>query len=113
MARPKRILLLTLLAAMATALAIPPQVVRGQDAAQVNRKIKTQVTPAYPDLAKRMNVHGKVRLEVTVAPDGNVKNVRVLGGHPILATASQDAVRNWKFEPGPKETTQVIEVNFN
>ncbi|HYA94724.1 MAG TPA: energy transducer TonB [Terriglobales bacterium] len=113
MARPKRILFLTLLATMVATFAIPPQAVRGQDAAQVNRKIKTQVTPTYPELARRMNVHGKVKLEVTVTPDGSVKTIHVLGGHPILASASQDAVRHWKFEPGPKETTQVIEVNFD
>lgn len=113
MARPKRILFLTLLATLAAIFAIPPQVVRGQDSAPVNRKVKTQITPAYPDLAKRMNVHGKVKLQVTVAPDGSVKSIHVIGGHPILATASQDAVRNWKFEPWPKETTQIVEVNFD
>jgi outer membrane biosynthesis protein TonB len=52
-------------------------------------------------------------MEVTVAPDGSVKSIHVLGGHPVLATASQEAVRNWKFESGPKETTQIVEVNFN
>jgi len=113
MARSKRILTLTLLAMMVAVFAVPPQAALGQDAAQVNRKVRTQVTPAYPELAKRMNVHGKVRLQVTVAPDGSVKSIHVLGGHPILATASQDAVRNWKFEPWPKETTQIIEVNFD
>ncbi len=113
MARVKRIPLLSLLAILAAIVAVPPQAVFGQDAAPANRKVRTQVTPAYPDLAKRMNVHGKVKLQVTVAPDGSVKSIHVLGGHPILASASQDAVRNWKFEPGPKETTQIIEVNFD
>jgi TonB family protein len=113
MARPKRILLLTLLATLVAVFAMPPLEAHGQETTQVNRKIKTQVTPTYPELAKRMNVHGKVKMEVTVATDGSVKTIHVLGGHPILAGASQDAVRNWKFEPGPKETTQIIEVNFN
>jgi TonB family protein len=113
MARPSRILILALVATLTTILAIPPQGVRAQDAGQVNRKIKSQVAPVYPDLAKRMNVHGKVKLQITVAPDGSVKTIQVLGGHPILADASQNAVRNWKYEAGPKETTQIIEVNFN
>jgi TonB family protein len=113
MARPKRLLILTMVAMLAALCAIPRQAVRAQDAGQAERKIKTQVTPVYPDLARRMNVHGKVKLQITVAPDGSVKTIHVLGGHPILAGASQDAVRNWKFEPGPKETTQMVEVNFN
>ena len=113
MARSKRMKLLTLLAALMATLAIPIQVARSQDAPQVNRKIKTQVQPIYPDVARRMNVHGKVKLQVTVAPDGSVKTIHVLGGHPILAGASQDAVGKWKFEPAPKETTQIIEVNFD
>jgi len=113
MARPKRILILTILATLVALFAVPPQMVRGQDSSEAKRKLKTQVTPVYPDLARRMNVHGKVRLQVTVGPDGSVKSIHVLGGHPILASASQDAVRNWKFEPAPKETTQIVEVNFD
>jgi len=113
MARAKKILLLTTLASLIGLFAAPPQVVRGQDSGEVKRKIKTQITPIYPELAKRMNVHGKVKLLVTVAPDGTVKAMRAVGGHPILVTASQDAIRNWKFEPAAKETTQVIEVNFD
>ncbi|HTQ86688.1 MAG TPA: energy transducer TonB [Candidatus Solibacter sp.] len=113
MARPKRILLLTILASLVGLIAAPPQAVRGQDSVEAKRKIKTQVTPTYPELAKRMNLHGKVKLLVTVAPDGTVKSVRAVGGHPILVTASQDAIKNWKFEPAAKESTQVIEVNFD
>lgn len=109
----KRTLTLALGAMLCATVAFPPQVVLGQDATQVNRKIKSQVSPAYPDLARRMNVHGKVKLQVTVAPDGSVKAIHVLGGHPILASASQDAVQKWKFETGPKETTQIVEVNFD
>lgn len=113
MSRPKHVLFLTMLATMVAVFAVPPQVMRGQDPPLVSRKVKSQVTPIYPDLARRMNVHGKVKLQVTVNPDGTVKTIHVLGGHPILAGASQDAVRNWKFETGPKETSQIIEVNFD
>ena len=84
-----------------------------QDAAESARKTKSQVAPVYPDLAKKMNVHGKVRLEVAVGPDGKVKSVKAIGGHPLLATAAQSAVQQWKFEPGPKETVQIVECNFD
>ena len=76
------------------------------------RKVKTKVAPVYPDLAKRMNVTGKVKIEVTIAPDGRVKSVRAVGGHPLLVQACQDAVKEWKFVPAPEESTQVMECNF-
>ncbi|HKM90241.1 MAG TPA: energy transducer TonB [Candidatus Acidoferrales bacterium] len=102
-----------LLAALITTFVVPPQVMRAQGATETKRAVKTKVTPTYSELARRMNVHGKVRLEVTVAPDGTVKNVHAVGGHPLLVSASQDAVRNWKFEPAPKETIQIVEINFD
>jgi len=113
MSSHRRVVRLALLATLVATFAVPPQVMRGQDAADAKRAVKTRITPAYPEVARRMNVHGKVRLEVTVAADGTVKNVRAIGGHPLLVSASQDAVRNWKFEPAPKETVQIIEFNFD
>jgi TonB family protein len=76
------------------------------------RKVKTKVTPAYPELAKRMNVLGKVKIEVVITPDGRVKSTRVIGGHPLLVQACQDAVKEWKFVPAAEETTQVVEFEF-
>jgi TonB family protein len=115
MARRKRLFWVPLLAVFATVFAFPPQPLRAQEKenAETKRKVKTQVNPVYPDLARRMNVHGKVKLQVTVAPDGSVKTIHALGGHPILVGASQDAVRQWKFEPAAKETIQIVEVNFD
>jgi protein TonB len=76
------------------------------------RKIKTKSNPTYPELARRMGITGKVRIEVVVAPDGRVKNARAIGGHPVLVQPCLDAVRDWRFDPGPEETTQVIEFAF-
>lgn len=76
------------------------------------RKVRTRVAPTYPDLARRMNVSGKVKIEVVVAPDGHVKTTRVVGGHPLLVQACQDAVKEWKFAPAPEETTQIVEFEF-
>jgi TonB family protein len=76
------------------------------------RKVKTKVAPVYPELAKRMSVSGKVKLEVVITPDGRVKSTRVIGGHPILVQACQDAVKDWKFVTAPEETTQVVEFDF-
>jgi len=76
------------------------------------RKVKTRVLPGVPELARRMNITGKVKIEVVIASDGHVKSSRALGGHPVLVQACQDAVKEWKFEPAPEETTQVVEFDF-
>ena len=77
------------------------------------RKVKTKVTPTVPELARRMNITGKVKIEVVITPDGHVKSTRVVGGHPLLVQACQDAVKEWKFVPAPEETTQVVEFEFH
>ena len=77
------------------------------------RKVKTKTAPQYPELAKRMNVSGRVKIEVVVTPEGRVKSTRVVGGHPLLVQACQDAVKEWKFVPAPEESTQVVEFEFH
>jgi TonB family protein len=80
--------------------------------AQNNRKVKTSVQPTYPELAKKNNIQGTTRLEVTISPDGSVKSVKVLGGSPVLAQAATDAVKKWKYEPAPSETSAVLSFDF-
>lgn len=81
--------------------------------AEAKRKIRTRVTPEYPALAKQMNVTGRVKIEATVAADGHVVSTKVLGGSPLLVNAALDALKKWHFEPGPKETTEIVEFEFN
>lgn len=76
------------------------------------RKAKSKNLPAYPELARRMNVTGKVKIEIIITPDGKVRSTRVIGGHPLLVQACQDAVKEWKFFPAAEETTQVVEFDF-
>lgn len=77
-----------------------------------DRKVATRVSAAYPELAKKMHIHGAVRVEAIVRPNGTVKSTRVLGGNPVLVTAAQDAVSQWKFETAQAETTEVVQVVF-
>lgn len=77
-----------------------------------DRKVRQRVTPQYPELAKRVNASGTVRLEVEVAPNGEVKTVKALGGHPLLIPAAEDAVRKWKYEPMKETTSAVVEFKF-
>jgi TonB family protein len=76
------------------------------------RKIITRVVPIYPELARRMHIHGAVRVEAIVRANGNVKSTRVLGGNPVLVDGAVDAISKWKFEPGPSETTEVVQLTF-
>lgn len=84
----------------------------GQDS-PTKRKVSHRVLPDYPALARQMNITGKVKIEVTVAPDGHVKATRSVGGSPLLLDAATRAVKGWKFEAGPKETTEIVEFDFN
>ena len=77
------------------------------------RKVKTRVSPTYPELAKRMSVTGKVKIEVIIAPDGHVKSTKAVGGHPLLVSASEEAVKKWKFQPASEDTTEVLEFDFH
>ncbi len=89
--------------------------IHGQDAAAsdaAKRKVKTRVAAEYPILARQMGVTGKVKVEVTIAADGKVSAAKVVGGSPVLTAAAIEAVKKWKFEPGPKETVEIIEFEF-
>jgi TonB family protein len=78
----------------------------------VSRKIKNRVEPAYPDLARRNNISGSARVELLILPDGRVKDVKVLGGNPVLVQAVVAAVMKWKYEPAAEESTVVIKFDF-
>ena len=87
--------------------------VRAQDGEnEIVRRAKSKVQPAYPELARKMNITGTVKLQVVVAPNGTVKEAKVVGGHPVLANAALDAVKKWRFEPAPGESTGVVDFKF-
>lgn len=79
----------------------------------VARKVKNRVEPVYPELAKRNNISGSARVELLITPDGRVKDVKVLGGNPVLVQAVTAAVVKWKYEPAAEESSVVIKFDFN
>lgn len=81
-------------------------------AAGTPRALVTKVAPIYPELARRMHVGGTVVLHLTVQPDGSVSDAKVESGHALLSPAATDAVRRWRFEPGPNTTDQTVDVKF-
>lgn len=106
----KRLLRSTLLV-LAAAILLLPSASMAQDSA-AKRKVSHRVVPDYPPIARQMNITGKVKIEATVEPDGHVKSTRAVGGSPLLVEAAEKALKNWKFEAGPKETTEVVEFDF-
>ncbi len=75
------------------------------------RKVKSKIQAAYPELARRMNLMGTVKLEVVVTADGAAKDVKPMGGNPVLIQAATDAVKRWRWEPGG-QSTEVVEFHF-
>jgi len=84
-----------------------------ETSAQLERKVVRQTMPRYPEIARRMNLSGTVKVIAVVAPDGKVKSVQPMGGSPVLIQAAQDAVLQWKFAAASAESRQVIELHFN
>jgi TonB family protein len=101
----------TLLAVAAIAVGVAG--LRAQDATgELTRRVKSKVQAVYPQLARKMNLAGTVKVQVVVAPNGDVKEAKVVGGHPVLANAAMDAVRKWRFEPAAGESTGIVDFKF-
>jgi len=111
--KAKRILAVCLLAVLGVGSGVALSI-RAQegDATVSKRKVRVMGKPQYPDLARKLNLAGVVKVEVTIGTDGKVKRTHVVGGHPVLATEAERAAMQSEFEPGPKETTEVIEFKF-
>jgi TonB family protein len=106
--RKKVLLLAVLMSAVATVVASSQSTPANSD-----RKVVSHVAPVYPELARKMHIHGTVRVEAIVRPNGAVKSTRVLGGNPVLVNAAQDAVTRWKFEAAQGETTEIVQLSFD
>jgi TonB family protein len=76
-----------------------------------------RVNPQYPEEARHGRIQGQVVLQVEIDKNGDMKNVTLVSGHPLLAAAAMEAVKQWKYKPYLLEgqpvavDTQVI-VNF-
>ena len=94
---------------LALALAfLPAAVVPQENAPRVLKK----VIPAYPEILAKMGVSGTVRVKVTIAADGSVKDVEARGGNAIFIDSVAAAVRNWKFVPGERQRSAEVAVTF-
>ena len=90
------------------------EVVRGNVQAS---KLIRRVEPVYPELAKKARVSQEVILQVTVDEQGNVADIELLRGHPLLNQSAIDAVQQWRYSPTllngePVPVIATVTVNF-
>jgi len=76
-----------------------------------------KVQPAYPPLARQARIQGQVLLQAEISRDGSIENLRLISGHPMLAPAAIEAVKQWRYKPyilngEPVEVETQITVNF-
>ena len=76
-----------------------------------------RVQPVYPPLAKSARVQGSVEFTATISKEGNIENLTLMHGHPLLVNAAKEAILQWKYRPTllngqPVEVITDITVNF-
>jgi protein TonB len=91
----------------------PVRVATGVAEANLIRK----VMPIYPPIAKSARVQGTVEFTAIISKEGNIENLRLVRGHPLLVKAAEEAVLQWRYRPTllngePVEVVTDIIVNF-
>jgi protein TonB len=103
-----------------TPVAVPkvatPQRVRVSQGVVSGLKVR-DVKPNYPPLARQARIQGTVVLHAVISKDGSIENLTLVSGHPMLAPAAIDAVKQWKYKPyllngEPVEVDTEVQVNF-
>jgi|SRR5690242_6264940 len=98
---------------LVSALVAAPAGFGQQDQVESSRKIVNRVAPAYPQLARSINLTGIVKVEAVVEPNGVVKSINVKGGNAVLVRAAENAIYKWKWAPASHETREPVEVKFD
>jgi len=94
-----------------------PQRVRVSTGVATGLLIK-KVTPNYPQLAKQARIQGTVVLTAEISKEGTIQNLQLVSGHPMLAPAAIEAVRQWRYKPyllngEPVAVETTVQVNFS
>lgn len=77
-----------------------------------------QNQPTYPPLAKAARIQGEVVLKAIISKEGEIQDLQLVSGHPMLVPAAIDAVRQWRYRPyllngQPVEVETTITVIFS
>ncbi len=97
-------LLVFLLSLLAVAVAQNPSAAKQDELPSIPAETAKQnlidfAQPVYPPLAKAARIMGIVRVSIVIDEHGNVKDVTLISGHPMLAPAAIDSIRKWKYKP--------------
>jgi protein TonB len=81
-------------------------------------KLVNKVQPLYPPLARQTRISGTVRLHAIIGKNGQVEQLEVISGHPLLVQAALDAVKQWRYQATtlngePVEVDTTIDVIFS
>lgn len=93
-----------------------PQRVRVSSGVQSGLLVR-KVPPTYPPLARQARIQGTVVLQAQISKNGDIENLQLVSGHPMLAPAAIEAVKQWKYKPyllngEPVEVETTVQVNF-
>lgn len=75
----------------------------------------SRLLPIYPRNAQARQIEGRVRLTVTIMPDGTVRDVRVLDARPTgyFEADAVRAVQQWRYRPsGVIRTNVIVDIDF-
>jgi protein TonB len=77
-----------------------------------------KVPPDYPDIAKQARVQGQVVMKAVIDKNGDIEDLTLVSGHPMLAPAALAAAKQWKYKPyllngQPVKVETQITVNFS
>ena len=78
-----------------------------------SRRLVSRVEPIYPSELRSKHIGGTVRLKVTIAANGHVESVDLLGGNPSLGEPAVEAVKKWIYAPGSSRTKTEVTIPFN
>jgi len=81
-------------------------------AQEPSRKVIARTVPSYPELAKKMHLSGKVKVEVVINPAGTVTSAKLVGGNPVFETSAVDAVKQWRFEAAAAASKVIVVLEF-
>jgi outer membrane biosynthesis protein TonB len=81
--------------------------------AQEGRKLISHPAPVYPEMARKFALTGVVKVQVVIAADGRIKEMKFIGGHAVLVAPVEDTLKKWKYAPTSSDSTDLLEFDFH
>jgi len=81
--------------------------------AEEARKPISRPAPPYSDVARRLQLSGTVKVQVVIAADGQIKETKIIGGHPLFVNTVEETLKKWHYAPSGSDTTAQLEFEFH